>query len=163
MVEPPRLKSSFLPWEYRCHTDCLHSTFSHPPTKSSKKALNFPKRNFIFMPCLELDYMPSIQGCWASSKTSVQKPILIKGESHASIKREIPRPKTIWNQESKCIENTWATLRLFTGRRHIGITAKWVCEEVDMSSFSALKLALCKQVLHWFPHLQWIQPVALNI
>jgi len=147
MVEPPRLKSSFLPWEYHGHTDRLHSTFSFPPSKSSKNFLHFPRRNVIFIPCLKLEYTSSFQGCWGSSKMSVQKPILIQGESHTSIKREIPRPKPIWNQETKCTENTRAASKLFPGRWHIGTTTKW-----DTSSFSALKLAACKRVLCRFPH-----------
>lgn len=54
VVEPPRLKSSFLPRAHRSHAVSTALSVFHPA--QVQKALYFPKRNSIFMPCLELEH-----------------------------------------------------------------------------------------------------------
>lgn len=120
MIEPPRLNCPFFLWQYHGHTDNLHSTFSFPSSKS-KKPLLLPKTHF-FMPCFHEIKRPSSRDA-GSSKMSVQKPVLIQWE------RDIPKLKTIWNEDGKFIRNSWAALRPFPESKHIGITTKCVCEE----------------------------------
>lgn len=127
VVEPPRLKSSFLPRAHRSHAVSTALSVFHPA--QVQKALYFPKRNSIFMPCVRTQL--SLQRNWGHPRWAFKSQYQFKGECHTSIKREVPRPKPICHQESKCTENTWAALTLFPGRRsHIDITAKWVCEEI---------------------------------
>lgn len=93
-----------------------------------QKDLNFQKRNFILVPCLELEYMPSLRGCWCSSEVTCSKANTDSMGKPHQYKKEMPRPKA-WAQVGKSIGNTWAALRLFPGRRHVDTTTKSVCEE----------------------------------
>lgn len=130
VFRPSFLKGRFVKWLYLQGSNlpfshesimAIQTIFTALPVFHSarvQKALNFPRRNSIFLPCLELEYMPPIQGCWGSSEISVLKPTQIQGESHTSIKKEIPKPKSIWNREQVHIKHLSSTKTLPRKRAH---------------------------------------------